>query len=292
MHSRILTTTALLFSALFARADVEVTMSQLRSIGFLPQDKADLKPEDKMDLKRRNPFAERKKAVANKPADTAETEESKLRSYFEKIPVSGISKIGGKLTVTLGRHNLEAGDVLPQVISGQTQILRVLRVEQNLLEIGWVEQASPDIAAPRKITQRIDLTPTVKVLLYSEDNTGENAQSYLVDESNKVILPPKNMLPNPSDIMENIPPGSDTNPAMALSPGELDELNALDAGLNHPAPPPPPPSSAPVLDTVPDAVPSDEAPPAEGAEDSVRPDPDIIPPAEEAGSKPAGARPK
>ena len=59
MHSRILTTTALLFSALFARADVEVTMSQLRSIGFLPQDKADLKPEDKMDLKRRNPFAER-----------------------------------------------------------------------------------------------------------------------------------------------------------------------------------------------------------------------------------------
>ena len=287
MHSRILTTTLLLCSALFARADVEVTMSQLRSIGFLPQDKADLKPEDKMDLKRRNPFAERKKAVANKPADTAETEESKLRSYFEKIPVSGISKIGGKLTVTLGRHNLEAGDVLPQVISGQTQILRVLRVEQNLLEIGWVEQASPDIATPRKITKRIDLTPKVKVLLASEDNTGENAQSYLVDDSGKVILPPKNMLPNPSEIMESIPPGSDTNPAMALSPAELDELNALDAA--HSAPPSPAPV---VTDIVPDAVPSDEAPPAEGAEDSVRPDPDMVPPAEEAGSKPAGARPK
>ncbi len=289
MHSRILTTTALLCSVLFARADVEVTMSQLRSIGFLPQDKADLKPEDKMDLKRRNPFAERKKAVANKPADTAETEESKLRSYFEKIPVSGISKIGGKLTVTLGRHNLETGDVLPQVITGQTQILRVLRVEQNLLEIGWVEQASPDIATPRKITKRIDLTPKVKVLLASEENTGENAQSYLVDESNKVILPPKNMLPNPSDIMENIPPGSDTNPDTALSQAEQDELNSLDASLSSP---PPPLSPAQVPDIVPDAVPSDESAPAEGSEDSVRPDPDMAPPAEDTGSKPAGARPK
>ena len=285
MHSRILTTTALLCSALFARADVEVTMSQLRSIGFLPQDKADLKPEDKMDLKRRNPFADRKKAVANKPADTAETEESKLRSYFEKLPVSGISKIGGKLTVTLGRHNLEAGDVLPQVITGQTQILRVLRVEQNLLEIGWVEQASPDIATSRKITKRIDLTPKVKVLLASEDNTGENAQSYLVDESNKVILPPKNMLPNPSDIMESLPPGSDTIPSTALSQGEQDELNALDIPSN------PSPSPAPVPDIVPDAIPSDGAPPAEGSEDSVRPDPDMAPPTPEEGSKPAGARP-
>ena len=129
MKSRIFTTTALFCSVLFARADVEVTMSQLRNIGFLPQDKADLKPEEKLDLKQRNPFAERAKAVvASKPKDGTETEESKLRAYFDKLPVSGLSKIGDKITVTMGRHVLEAGDVLPQVISGQTQILRVIRV--------------------------------------------------------------------------------------------------------------------------------------------------------------------
>ena len=284
MNSRILTTTTLFCSVLFARADVEVTMAQLRNIGFLPQDKADLKPEDKLDLKRRNPFAERKKAVADTPTkEGGETEESKLRSYFDKLPVSGFAKIGGKLTVTLGRHNLEAGDVLQPVIPDQTQILRVLKVEQNLLEIGWVEQASPEIATPRKITKRIDLSARVKVLLASEDNTGENAHTYLVDDNNKVVLPPKNMLPNPSEIVENLPPGSDTSPKATLTSTEQEELNALDAAQN------PPPLPVPVPDTVPDALPpGDTPPPTENSEDSVQPDPDMVPSPAEDSSKPAG----
>lgn len=285
MKSRILTTAALFCTALFVRADVEVTMAQLRNIGFLPQDKADLKPEDKLDLKRRNPFAERKKANASKPTETAETEESKLRAYFEKLKISGFSDIGGKLIVTMGRHNLEAGQVLPQVIPGQTQILRVMRVEKNLLEIGWVEEtAGYEIATPRKITKKIDLKPYVQVLLASEDNTGENAQMYIMDGEGKIVMPPRtNMLPNPSEIADNLPPGSDTNPDSALSVAEQDDLNAVDAAQN----PPPPPTPAP--DAVPNAVPSGEVPaPAESSEDRVQPEPDMVPPPADDESKPAG----
>jgi len=281
MKSFILTTTTLFCSILFARADVEVTMAQLRNIGFLPQDKADLKPEEKLDLKRRNPFAERKKAsTASKAANTSETEESKLRSYFEKLKISGFSEIDGKLIVTMGRHNLEAGQVLPQVIPGQTQILRVMRVDKNLLEIGWVEEAHYDIATPRKITKKIDMKPYVGVLLASEENPGENAQMYFTDDQGKVILPPRNMLPNPSDIVDNLPPGSDTNPDSALSSAEQEDLNAGDAAPNPPAP---------VPDPVPDAVPTGGAPaPAENSEDRVQPDPDMVPSPADDESKPAG----
>lgn len=281
MKLLILTATTLFCSSLFAKADVEVTMAQLRNIGFLPQDKADLKPEEKLDLKRRNPFAERKKANASKAANTSETEESKLRSYFEKLKISGFSEIGGKLIVTMGRHNLEAGQVLPQVIPGQTQILRVMRVDKNLLEIGWVEEASYDIATPRKITKKIDMKPYVGVLLASEEGTGENANMYFTDDQGKVILPPKNMLPNPSEIVDSLPPGSDTNPDSALSSAEQEDLNAVDASHS--------PRPAPVSDAVPDTVPSGEAPaPAENPEDRVQPDPDMVPPPAEDDSKPAG----
>ncbi len=283
MKSRIFTTTALFCSVLFARADVEVTMSQLRNIGFLPQDKADLKPEDKLDLKQRNPFAERAKTVvASKPKDGTETEETKLRGYFDKLPVSGLSKIGDKITVTMGRHVLEAGDVLPQVIAGQTQILRVMKVEPALLEIGWVEEAGYDISTPRKISKKIDLTPKVKVLLASEDSFGDNAEIYLTDDKGKVILPQRNMLPNPSDIVDNLPPGSDTNPDSALSPEEQHDLNAVSAAQTSSPPAPPAP--------VPDAVPAGDSPPPPPAstEDSVQPDPDLAPPPAEGAGKPAG----
>ncbi len=291
MKSRIFTTTALFCSVLFARADVEVTMSQLRNIGFLPQDKADLKPEDKLDLKQRNPFAERAKTVvASKPKDGTETEETKLRGYFDKLPVSGLSKIGDKITVTMGRHVLEAGDVLPQVIAGQTQILRVMKVEPALLEIGWVEEAGYDISTPRKITKKIDLTPKVKVLLASEDSFGDNAEIYLTDDKGKVILPQRNMLPNPSDIVDNLPPGSDTNPDSALTSAEQDDLNAGSAAPNSPPPAPSAPAPAPAPPAaVTDAVPAGDTPPAASNEDSVQPDPDMAPPpASEGAGKPAG----
>jgi hypothetical protein len=260
------------------RADVEVTMPELQSIGFLPQDKADLRPEEKLNLKRRNPFAERKKVVAAKPTEKIETEESKLRTFFDKQQISGLFKNGGKFTVALGRLVLEPGQTIPQIIPDQTQILRVIRVDESTLEIGWVEDGNYDQAVPRKIVKKIDLKPKVRQYIVSEDSTRENPQTFLTDEKGKVILPSRSIVPNPSAIVENLPPGSDTNPDSALSAVEHEELTA-------PAVPQPPP---PGQETGPDSLPPVAPPPAASAEDAVQPDPDVAPPRAEEGKTPAG----
>jgi hypothetical protein len=280
MKSSVTFTAVLLCTAAFARADVEVTMAELQRIGFLPHDKAELKPEDKLDMKRRNPFAERKKVVAAKPTEQVENEESKLRTYFDKQKVSGVMKLGDKHIVTVGRLALEAGQTLPPIIPGQTQILRVMRVDDKVLEIGWVEEAGYDTAAPRKILKKIDLKPVVSQLLASEDNTGENAQMYLTDDKGKAVLPPSSVFPNPSAIVENLPPGSDTNPNAvldnsALTESEKAELTALDGSQT----PPPPP--------VPDVAPPPGAP-SEDPEDSVQPDPGLVSPPADGRPTPAG----
>lgn len=296
MKVHLLLTAAVLSSAAIARADVEVTMAELRRIGFLPQDKADLRPEDKIDIKRRNPFAERKKIVASRPAEQVETEESKLRTFFDKLQVSGLMKLGDKRVVTLGRLTLEAGQIVPPVIAGQTQILRVIRVEDNLLEIGWVEEAGYDTSVPRKILKKIDLTPKITQVLASEDNTGENANTVTLDATGKVLMPPREgLLPNPSALVDNLPPGSDTNPLSTLTADEQAQMRAAAAAIDTP------PGPAPAPEVVPDAVPGDapapapqpengEAPPPppENPEDSVQPDPDLAPPPAESGTTPAG----
>lgn len=283
MKSPVILTAAIFCAAAFARADVEVTMAELQRIGFLPHDKADLKPEDKLDMKRRNPFAEKKKnAVAAKPTEQVETEESKLREFFKKHQVNGVMKLGDKYVVTVGRLALEAGQTVPPIIPAQTQILRVIRIDDKVVELGWVEEAGYDTAAPRKITMKIDLKPVVSQLLASEENTGDKAQMYFTDDKGKAVLPPSSVFPNPSAIVDNLPPGSDTNPNAALDSVLTDQEKAdLTAGGSQTPPPPP------VPDTVPDAV-SPPGAPEENPEDSVQPDPGLVAPPAAEGSTPAG----
>jgi hypothetical protein len=251
-------------------------MAALRRIGYLPQDKADLHPEEKIDMKLRNPFAERKKASIIKPTEQVETEESKLRAFFEKLQVTGMMKLGDKRMVTLGRLTLETGQTIPPVIPSQTQILRVMRVDENMLEIAWVEDVGDGVTAPRKIQKKIDLKPKVQVILASEETTGQNAQTYLVDDSGKTLPPAQSVFPNPSGIVDNLPPGSDTNPDTALSENERAQKEALE-NAQH-APPPPAPNAP---------APGDAVPPG-NPEDPVQTDPDLSNPPKETAVTPAG----
>lgn len=282
MKTSLILTAAFLASLLPASAEVEVTMAELRKLGFLPQDKADLRLTDKIDIKRRNPFAERKKVVANRPTEQVETEESKIRTFFDKQKISGLMNLGGKYSISLGRLTLEQGMTVPPVIPNQTQILRVMKVTDSELEIGWVEDAGLDTGVPRKIRKKIDLRPQLELLIVSEENTGENAQTYRVDDKGTVVLPKQGLFPNPSEMLDGLPPGSDTNPASALIEHERRELSTAEAGNTPPAPPRP--------ETMPDIPsPTESAPPApeENPEDSVQPDPDLTDPDTSIG-KPAG----
>ncbi len=286
MNTRQIITAALFGWVSTAGAEVEITMAKLRDIGLLPQDKAELRPEDKLDMKRRNPFAERKKAAPNKPVEQVETEESKLRAFFDKEKVNGIMKFGDKHIVSLGRLSLEEGQIIRPIIPNQTQILRVIKVTDAELEIGWVEDATIGLepVVPRKIQKKINLRPEVRALVAGADEAGEKAAMYVMDDKGTVVVPHKNVFPNPSDILDSIPPGSDTNPESVLNEQERQSLNnALQASQNGNPPSIPKPDIDPSS-----AVPSEAppAPPLEDPEDAVQPDPDLVEPP--SGNQPAG----
>lgn len=276
----------LLAAPVFVRADVDVSIPELQRIGYLPQDKADLRPEDKLDMKRRNPFAEKTKpGSAAKNGVQEDTEDSRLRQFFEKNKVTGLMKLGDKHIATLGRLALETGQTLPPLIPGQTQILRVIRVDEKMLEVGWVEDATFGTPVPRKIVKRIELDPVVEMVLASEDNPGDKAQTYFTDAKGRTVQPPNGVFPNPSSIADSLPPGSDTDPNSVLTDGEHSDLTALE--MARQAPPAAPPAPAPVPDASPEPAPPAPAgdPPPSATEDEVQPDPDLSSP----GSVPAGA---
>ncbi len=269
----------------------EVTMTEVRRLGFLPQDKTDYRPEDKMEMKRRNPFADRaKKTEPKAEVDNTETEESKIRAFLQKEKISGIVKLGDKYIATLGRLVFEAGQTLPPLIPGQTQILRVMRVDKTTVELGWVEDSPYDTATPRKITLKVDLTPRVEVLLASNDSDPKDGAkgTYLLDDTGKLFIPRRNDLTaDPSEIADNLPPSVDVNRNSALSADEQAQMLSNESPPEDTPPPVPTggESPAPIEDPEQQAPsptplpPPDEATPGElPMEDAVQPDPDTTAP--------------
>ena len=205
-----------------ATAEVEVKLQQLKDIGMLPEEKLALRPEEKLNPKRSNPFAERAKAKEAKTVEIVETEEIKIRRIFDSLKISGITKSAGKYTALLGDLIIEEGGQIPPVIPNQTQILRATRVNEKYLEIVWVEGAGFETTAPRRIVKRVELSPRVGVLLAAQPigTTDPNAMTYL-DENGKVIWP-KKMAPTLGGMIDTL---SNTGTA-ALSSQE--EANLMD----------------------------------------------------------------
>ena len=234
---------SLLLISLFAlplpgyAADVEVKLQQLKDIGMLPEEKLALRPEEKLDPKRSNPFAERAKAKPAQTIETVETEEIKIRRVFDGLKISGITKYNGKFSALLGDLIIEEGSQIAPVIQNQTQILRATRVSDKFIEIVWVEGAGYETKAPRRIVKRVELSPRVGVLLAAQPvgTTDPNAMTYL-DENGKVIWP-KKMTPDLGGMMNTLP---NTGTA-ALSPDEEAALMAVPpagaASTSHPGAP-------------------------------------------------------
>jgi hypothetical protein len=191
-----------------ARADVEVKLQQLKNIGILPEEKLSQRPEEKIDPKKANPFAERAKAKEAKATETVETEEIKIRRVFDTLKISGITKYNGQYSALLGDLILEEGAQVAPVIQNQTQILRVTRITEKLVEIAWVEGAGFETVAPRKIVKRVELSPRVGVLLAAQPagSTDAGAMTYL-DENGKVIWP-RRMTPDLENMMDTLNPSS------------------------------------------------------------------------------------
>lgn len=201
-------------------ADVEVKLQQLKDIGMLPEEKLALRPEEKLDPKRSNPFAERTKPKQAAAIEVVENEESKIRRVFDGLKISGITKSNGKYSALLGDLIIEEGGQLSPVIQNQTQILRATRVSDKLIEIVWVEGAGYETKAPRRIIKRVELSPRVGVLLAAQPagTTDPNAMTYL-DENGKVVWP-KKMAPDLGGMMDTLPQSG----TASLSPDEESAL--------------------------------------------------------------------
>ena len=274
--------------------EAKIDLPQLQKIGYLPTDKEKLRPEDKIDLKRPNPFGEKaKKVVASKVDSNVESEESKIRSFFMDRRITGkATSPEGRRAIAMDGLILEEGQRIPPILPNQTQILRVTRITEKVLEISWVEGGGTPGSAPRKIQKRLDLEPKVASMLPGATGTAATeSQMYYTDQKGDMVNIVKSPQ-SPTDIINSLPPNDAAGSSDPLESAAIDE-QAMPETEGVPADstaavdvmPQLPPVETPGADAPPAAEPANEpaaepsAAPVDPAatEDQVQPDPDLTP---------------
>ncbi|MCP4849061.1 MAG: hypothetical protein GY899_14060 [Verrucomicrobiaceae bacterium] len=158
-------------------------ISSVKDIGVLPHEKEELIKGFVLKQPERNPFADRAKGEKGLPSGDSQSEDSRIRLALESFSVSGIAKGQGGYKAQLGSIILSEGKLIPRLIPGQSDDLRVTKITPELVEITWV--ADEEAAKPRKITLEIDLDPRVGVLLPTVTNGGSGGVKKLVYASMK-----------------------------------------------------------------------------------------------------------
>jgi hypothetical protein len=131
-------------------ADTPVLSEQeLRALGPLPEDKI----AETIKKTEYNPFAERQATQLTK--EDGESEDSKIRTILNRIPVSGIMKdTDGRFKVLFDGRLLGEGDRLPKYLgNAQTTLQRVSKVTEKVVEFSWVEDQAG--APPRKVIRNV-----------------------------------------------------------------------------------------------------------------------------------------
>ncbi len=153
-------------------------ISSVKEIGALPHEKEELIKGFVLKQAERNPFADRAKGDRGLPAEDSQSEDSRIRLALESFSISGIARGQGGYKAQLGSIILSEGKLVPRLIPGQSDDLRVTKITPELVEITWV--ADEEAAKPRKITLEIDLDPRVGVLLPTATKGGSGVVEKLV----------------------------------------------------------------------------------------------------------------
>lgn len=153
-------------------------ISSVAEIGVLPHEKEKLINGFVLKQAERNPFADRAKGDKGLPSEDSQSEDSRIRLALESFSVSGIARGQGGYKAQLGSIILSEGKLVPRLIPGQSDDLRVTKITPELVEITWV--ADEEAAKPRKIILEIDLTPRVGVLLPMATKGGPGVVEKLV----------------------------------------------------------------------------------------------------------------
>ena len=153
-------------------------ISSVAEIGVLPHEKEKLINGFVLKQVERNPFADRAKGDKGLPSEDSQSEDSRIRLALESFSVSGIARGQGGYKAQLGSIILSEGKLVPRLIPGQSDDLRVTKITPELVEITWV--ADEEAAKPRKIILEIDLAPRVGVLLPMATKGGSGVVEKLV----------------------------------------------------------------------------------------------------------------
>lgn len=163
--------TVIAVSGLSGRAGAQAPVVELpgsgvalaSEIGILPKQKEEMTQKYLMNADERNPFAKRiQKSKGTASVDT-ESEESRIRAALDTFSVSGIAKGGSGYKAQLGSIILSEGEMIPRLIPGQSDDLRVTKITPELVEITWV--ADEDADRPRQVSLAVDLGAKVGVIL-------------------------------------------------------------------------------------------------------------------------------
>lgn len=135
----------------------------------------------------RNPFAKKEEPKPRhvSEAKDPESEEGRIRAFFENLEVVGRARDDTGWKVLMGDFILVKGSVLPPVIAGQTYILQVVGISEASLEIEWTTPGSNN--PPRRMLLPIRLTPTVRS---RKGNDSQPATPVVITAPTKIL--PKN----------------------------------------------------------------------------------------------------
>jgi len=129
-------------------------------IGILPDQKRGLE----VDPQERNPFGV---VVVEKKEALTRGEAGKLTEILRGLPFSGLSRNGqGEVrSVLLGDLRLVEGEIVPQLVEGQTDELMVQSVSEDEVVVVWSKEAGRQVAEARKLNLPLDGGPKVEVRL-------------------------------------------------------------------------------------------------------------------------------
>ncbi|GAT33413.1 hypothetical protein TSACC_21829 [Terrimicrobium sacchariphilum] len=131
-----------------------------QEIGLLPQQKASLT----VSSSERNPFGKKPpKKTVEQAKVPVENEESRLRDAISELPLAGVVEARGGVKVLLGSIAIQENELLPALISGQTEQIRVISVTPKEVMLAFVD--SDGTANNRKIRLQVDMTPSVRYKL-------------------------------------------------------------------------------------------------------------------------------
>jgi hypothetical protein len=131
------------------------------SVGVLPEQRQPVS----VPAQERNPFSKQEsKIIAATPEDDKESEENRIRRALTKLAVVGRTRdVAGSWKVMLGGLILEKGKNVPPVLPAQTEVLRVVEINDRSVELVWLDKSGEPDA--RRLAIPIDLAPHVHTVL-------------------------------------------------------------------------------------------------------------------------------